>query len=73
MKRQQREQRKAAIEKIRAERGKWMSSRSELISYAKMLSDYFTYINKQTKTEDDSEIYEKTTTLMEKFCIENNL
>lgn len=61
-----REKRKAAIDKIRAERGKWMSPRSELISYAKMLSDYFTYIS----TNSD---YEGVTESMERFCRENNL
>jgi hypothetical protein len=45
VKRQIREQRKAAIEKLRAERGKWMSARSELIQYAKMMCDYFNYVN----------------------------
>lgn len=45
VKRQIREQRKQAIEKIRAERGKWISSRSELIQYAKMMCDYFNFVN----------------------------
>ena len=34
VKRQIRENRKLAIDKLRAERGKWMSTRSELIQYA---------------------------------------
>lgn len=73
LKKQQREQRKAAIEKIRGERGKWTSTRSELISYAKMLSDYFTFLNRGATDEDYDAVYEKSTVLMEKFCMDNNL
>jgi phosphosulfolactate synthase (CoM biosynthesis protein A) len=38
-----------------------------------MLSDYFTYINRQVDDGDTFQVYEKTTSLMEKFCAENNL
>jgi hypothetical protein len=45
IKRQIRENRKQAIDKLRTERGKWMSARSELIQYAKMMCDYFNFVN----------------------------
>ena len=36
-----REKRKAQIDEVRSQRGKWESKRSELITYAKMMCDYF--------------------------------
>ena len=42
-----REKRKAQIDEVRNQRGKWESKRSELITYAKMMCDYFEYVNKE--------------------------
>jgi hypothetical protein len=42
-----REKRKAQIDEVRSQRGKWESKRSELITYAKMMCDYFEYVNKE--------------------------
>lgn len=68
IKKQIREQRKQAIQKIRQERGKWSSTRSELISYAKMLCDYFSYVNQGTEEIQSYQIFDHVQKKMEKFC-----
>ncbi len=67
IKRQIRENRKLAIDKLRTERGKWMSTRSELIQYAKMMCDYFNYVNA------DGAQYERMEERMDRYCFENKL
>jgi predicted ATP-dependent Lon-type protease len=56
---------------LRAERGKWTSPRSELISYAKMLCDYFSFVNKEAQR--DNSYSDNVGRLMEQFCLKNNL
>ena len=67
VKRQIRENRKLEIDKLRAERGKWMSKRSELIQYAKMMCDYFNFVNA------DGSQYERMEERMNRYCFENKL
>jgi len=43
-----REKRKAQIDEVKSQRGKWESKRSELISYAKMMCDYFEFVNQES-------------------------
>jgi uncharacterized protein (DUF305 family) len=69
-----REKRKQQIEQMRAERGKWESKRSELISYAKMMCDYFKYVNSPENTlSSHYSSFDKVTRRMEQFCQDNNL
>lgn len=71
IKKQQREERKLAIDKIRSERGRWFSERSELIMYAKMLSDYFSFVNNGSR--DSSDFYDGVSRKMEVFCAEHKI
>jgi hypothetical protein len=60
------------LDKVRAERGKWFSDRSELISHAKMLTDYFNFVNKDAYS-DAYRQYQNVTERLEIFCRDNNL
>ena len=73
IKKQQREERKLAIDKIRSERGRWFSERSELIMYAKMLSDYFSFVNNTSRDSDKSDLYDGVSRKMEVFCAEHKI
>ena len=53
------------MKQVRERRGKWWSDRSELITYAKIMSAYFAQINSCGGKGIDREI--------EKFCKDNEL
>ena len=68
---QRKDQKKEITQQIRLNRGKFASNKSELISFSKLLSHYFSYINaNHTKDEND---WKNTEGLIEQFCIEHSL
>ena len=48
-----REERREKIKRVGEERGRWRCERSELITYAKLMCDYFTEINNKEEEEVD--------------------
>ena len=48
IKKAMREKRKAQLDEVKSQRGKWESKRSELISYAKMMCEYFEFVNQES-------------------------
>ena len=59
------------LKQIKAIRAKWESDKSDCISYAKLMVDYFTYVNKNSQgQESDSkdDYFSKLESRMQTFC-----
>ena len=71
--REQQQLKKEVTSQIKKSREHYSSTRSELITYCKLLCMYFNHLNQNRakfKKMDEFQIVEK---LMEEFCEENNL
>lgn len=64
------------LKEIKAIRVKWESDKSDCISYAKLMVDYFAYVNKNSQgQESDSkdDYFSKLESRMQTFCEQNHL